>query len=253
MHQCAFCPNGAIELTGEHLWGDWLNDVIPIEKYRMIRTEKDGTVRTWRTNLLNEKFKVVCDRCNSGWMSELESRTKQFASGMVAQCSPVILQPRDVATIAALTLAKAVVAEHRYNHTHPTLSYGERHLFAETLEFPPGVQMWLASRPILHGIFDNDYLEPPINTRGGAFKAQVFTYGIGYPVVQLTILRYKSKRRRKYADQLSFRQDHRWEDFSVPLWPSTGAVVSWPPRKHLPNELVEAFIQRWKHLNDRRF
>ncbi len=250
-NMCPFCLKIA-DMSFEHLWGDWLNDVIPINRYRMIRRDQEGNVHTWPARKLKLGANVVCSDCNNRWMGDLENRSKSIISGMASECSPSILQARDIAVIAALTLTKAVVADAMCNPNRLTLSSVERSLFAERLEFPVGVQAWLASQSTLHGVFDNSYFEPPINTRGGSFKAQVFTYGIGHFVIQLTILRWKSKRRRKYANQLFFRQDPHWDDFSIPVWPSDGTVVSWPARKHLTHEFVEVFIQRWKHLNDRR-
>lgn len=248
---CPFCLRPA-ELTFEHLWGKWVNNVIPIDRYRMISTDKDGTVHTWRTPNVDAKAKVVCGHCNSAWMSALENRVKSIIGSMASECSASILQSRDVAAIAALTLTKAIVADSMCNPHHPILSSKERQLFAETLEFPVGVQMWLASTSTLRGLFKSDYLKPPINTPGGAFKGQSFTYGIGHFVVQLTVLRYKSKIRRKYANQLSLRQSASWNDFAIPVWPSDGTPISWPARKHLADNLVEVFVQRWNQVSDRR-
>jgi len=42
--------------------------------YRMIRTNPDGTVRSWPTPVPNAKAKVVCGTCNNTWMSDLENR-----------------------------------------------------------------------------------------------------------------------------------------------------------------------------------
>src|SRR6185437_5460453 len=155
----------------------------------MIRTDKDGNVHTWRTPNVDAKAQVVCGHCNSTWMSDLENRVKPIIGGMASECSASILQARDIATIAALTLAKGIVAESMCNPKHQILSSQERQLFAERLEFPVGVQMWLASTSTLRGLFKSDYLEPPINTPGGAFKGHSFTYGFGHFVVQLTVLR----------------------------------------------------------------
>ena len=245
--ECAFCPNKAV-LTCEHLWGQWVGRIIPKNKYRMIRTEPDGTVRSWPVAVPNATAKVVCATCNSTWMSDLENRAKQIIAEMVLHGSHKTLDAHDTATIAALSLSKAIVADRMCEEREQVLSSTERYGFARTLRFPRGVQMWLSSTSTLRGIFDSHYLESPVNALGRDFKGQNFTFGIGHLVIQTVILRWEPRIRGRDAHKPYLAQGTTWDAFAIPFWPSNGTPVSWPAQ-HLPNELFYPFVQRWNRVN----
>src|SRR5271154_5981831 len=70
--ECAFCPETA-NRSGEHLWSNWINDLVPGRKKFTIRDENGNIVREWQSKELDWKAKVVCQRCNNTWMSDIEN------------------------------------------------------------------------------------------------------------------------------------------------------------------------------------
>lgn len=85
--RCIFCQEEK-KLSKEHLWPNWLNGYVekcPKDKYineiysglpknvpELEKTlERSG-------NLLTLKFRVVCEECNNGWMSDIEESVKPF-------------------------------------------------------------------------------------------------------------------------------------------------------------------------------
>src|SRR5882724_10367570 len=79
MGVCIFCGPTESRLTNEHVLGRWILRVlapglegqIPHERRRGGRTE-----RRWSRNTLDPSIKVVCKRCNEGWLSQLEGEAK---------------------------------------------------------------------------------------------------------------------------------------------------------------------------------
>jgi hypothetical protein len=243
---CAFCPASA-NITGEHLWSDWAGKMLGERRYTFTRKELDGSVLTWKQDGLNSKANVVCDDCNNGWMSQLETKTKAVAGDMVCKCTPTILEDRDIATIAAFGFLKAVVADHMHENRPPFYTFEERQLFRRTLAVPSGVQMWLASMPVVHGIFKQMTIYPPQNTPR-RFELNVFSYGLGHLVIQVAGCRWKKKAYRRHAAPPVLTQALEWYPHSIPFWPWDGNPVSWPAAGHLGHEDIDTFVQRWTNL-----
>jgi len=92
MNHCIFCGSTIRKLTDEHVWPQWISKVfqtLGAEGYNvhggMIDMAGAEQLRDpFRSNILNAKVKVVCKKCNSEDLSQLEDKyTKP------------ILEPRD--------------------------------------------------------------------------------------------------------------------------------------------------------------
>src|SRR5712691_7894058 len=80
---CIFC--GGAGLSKEHVWPVWTQDYMPfthIEK-SMRREDFDNNKQVTRVmttqqqgHMSTTKARVVCKRCNNGWMSRLEKKAK---------------------------------------------------------------------------------------------------------------------------------------------------------------------------------
>lgn len=78
---CIFCGEPAD--SDEHLLSEWLQGVLPSDEpvlhYRQIGGDESER-REWMKRPFREKAGVVCDDCNTGWMSRLESGAKPTSS-----------------------------------------------------------------------------------------------------------------------------------------------------------------------------
>ena len=115
---CAFCPATA-DITGEHLWSAWAGKMFGRSRYTMRRTDPDGSVRTWKLPHLSVKTKVVCGKCNNGWMSDLETKVKLIIGDMADKFADTILDDKVIATVAAWAYTKAIVADHSHSNRKP--------------------------------------------------------------------------------------------------------------------------------------
>src|SRR5689334_9119722 len=61
MPRCAFCLRTAT-LTGEHLWSEWMGDLLPQERYIFAKQfAGDPVVKIWESKEMNAKaIKRVC-------------------------------------------------------------------------------------------------------------------------------------------------------------------------------------------------
>jgi hypothetical protein len=82
---CVFC--GYPETTNEHVFPQWLLEVIPGHGRVVHRWEALGSgapSREWTTDVIAFKANVVCSKnCNSGWMSCLETEARPFLESMI--------------------------------------------------------------------------------------------------------------------------------------------------------------------------
>jgi hypothetical protein len=212
--------------------------------YPIRRMEADGTVTRWRNRDLDTKTKLPCEQCNNGWMSDLENRSIPIMKGMVVHRSPTKLQAPDIAVLSAIGFKNATLADCMQNIRIPFHSQHERKLFAQSLTFPDGVQMWLATMERQHGLFTNYYTFSKPKRRV-SFDGHVFTYGAGHFVIQVASWRWSKKTRRRNYPPPFATQNPFWDTYSIPLWPSDGSVISWPPIAHLSDQMVYRFINRW--------
>lgn len=255
---CVFCRAQA-NITGEHLWSKWFSNMVGLQIYTVIRKDSEGKERTRQSENLDSQSKVVCGKCNNGWISKLESKTKSVIQDMVASCQQTTLSSRDVTTIAEFTFLKAVIAEHSHNNRSSFFSLPERDTFRKTLQLPAGFQMWLASLPIQHGILKTLYLVAPQNPPRrfeinafnyglGHLEINVFTYGLGHLVIQASTCRWTKKRNKQFAPPPRLTQAREWYPISIAAFPVPRDRLLWPPSVHMGRELIDRYAQRWKDV-----
>ena len=121
-------------------------------RYTIRQKGPDGTVvRRWSATTINLKAPVVCGPCNNGWMSDLENdHAKPVMQDMILHGAPRMLQPSDIASIAAFAFKTTVVTDHMHPRRKPFFSSATRYRFAASLAIPDGVQMWIGAFSGVH-------------------------------------------------------------------------------------------------------
>jgi hypothetical protein len=144
---CAFCPADAVERGGEHVWDNWINKALPETWYHARKQYSlDSPLIEYDTKSLNEQLPVVCEACNSGWMSELSRKVKDRFAPAMLDGEPFSLGARDGAILAAFTFLKAVVTNHcTVEQYEPFFTRAARERFRTSLEVPPLTKMWFAA------------------------------------------------------------------------------------------------------------
>jgi hypothetical protein len=98
--KCIFC--GERPLSKEHIWSDWLQQILPRQALRAEGTTEmfdtqgvllPPTQRVIQGDVGTKKVKVVCIECNNTWMSRIVEEAKRYApkliSGEQMQLDPV--------------------------------------------------------------------------------------------------------------------------------------------------------------------
>src|SRR5437588_10121648 len=85
---CAFCRSDK-KLTGEHVWPDWTQPYLASSEGKgthrrtVLRYGKEPEMREWRDDPATSKVNDVCEKCNTGWMSDLETAAKPYLLTMI--------------------------------------------------------------------------------------------------------------------------------------------------------------------------
>jgi hypothetical protein len=125
--KCVFCRG--FGMSKEHFWPDWLGDHIKTTINDKHTTEVlSGQVKRPPTlkkkkermgNLITVKFRVVCEKCNNGWMSQLEERIKPILVAII-EGEDFTLGKASLSDLARWVVMKVIVLEQSEENTQVT-------------------------------------------------------------------------------------------------------------------------------------
>jgi len=255
MPYCAFCSRSAT-LTGEHIWSQWMGKLFP-EQRLVFRKQlaNDPVVRIWETSSVDLTVKIVCEPCNNGWMSDLEAQhAKPAMQDMILSDRPVLLSAERIYSISVFAFKTAVIGYHmerKISPSFPASVFSRSHLrrFATSLRIPAGVQVWIGcigTDDPRHGLFRMRYAKTPPGFVNG-FKLYACTFGIGRFVLQLVATEWtKGSLRRRMVPNVG--QNPIWNSMAIPVWPTLGQAVQWPPSQQMRDDTVNGFSDRWRRF-----
>lgn len=79
---CIFCGT-TNKLSGEHILPNWLSKMFDKSIVGINEVRGDNLNRSWTKAIFQEKLRKVCEACNHGWMSKLESDAKNMLSILI--------------------------------------------------------------------------------------------------------------------------------------------------------------------------
>ena len=152
MRVCLFCANPAG--NKEHAWPRWL--------ISSVGTDRRSPTEYWNTLTAPPKrwhgpeftTRQVCERCNNGWMSELESAVRATMGSLVNDLS-IRLDEEQQRLLAQWTTKTAMVIEGAKQAKNNFYSAEQRSDFRTTTLVPPAeTAIWLGrcvQSNLLHG------------------------------------------------------------------------------------------------------
>jgi hypothetical protein len=247
-------------MTGEHIWSQWMGRLFDGQSFSNyagpyhVEWGFGPDAKNWTSKSIDSVAKAVCDTCNNGWMSDIDDDASKTMSNMIRHGSAISLLPLGIASIARFAFKAAVVVDCAKHPTTPFFSPTERKRFSEGRhDVPSRTQVWLSTirTTRLHGRYMGHYAKIK-NGRYRNFKVLVFTYTLGFLVIQLAASRWGSRVLNQPQFAPTFRQDDVWRSVCVPLWPSDGRPVVWPTDQYFTDETVDQIAQRWMRVTERR-
>ena len=253
--KCIFCGGGAVPgnpMTGEHLWSNWMakanllprvsNQYIETATKERRYTGEASNVQRYREGAPNQKkIKVVCKKCNSGWMNALETEVQPILAPLIKE-RKIILDRKKRKTLAEWIVLKMLVAEHTAYRNHapdPLYTKDDRNAFMLRRIIPQGIRIYLVRQRGLKwatgynrrasGIGDGPPLHPLQKDPTGTKNVQAITWGLGALLIYISAITDAEIRPIfRFVKMPEFRR----------LWPLTVSDLDWPP----PYRVNDGFI-----------
>jgi hypothetical protein len=244
---CIFCEGtSGASISHEHILPDWLHEVFP----RDPATVHTFGITSWvglspgapitkrhrkQGHVTTRQVRVVCEKCNNGWLSSLEDRTKPVLLALL-RGERFALGPEEQLLLATWAAKTCMTAEF-IDRSKIAIPQGDRTFLMHTLSPPQtGWWMWIAGSQGVEweaGInhFSARLHIPPIPAETPEIvNLQSTTLGIGRLLL--------------FAISTSFLgadfglTNSRAADLH-PIWPLRPAMILWPPHRLLTDSEIE--------------
>jgi len=243
--QCLFCKNPVD--SAEHVWSDWiLKELKPTQPIR-IRIGKRSD--RW-SDTAKMTVNCVCQKCNNGWMSDLENDNRPQIRSMIHDRG-IDLEPTAQKELSRWSVLKAMVIEAADRQRNPFYDESER----KNLKPPSSVL------PVRTSVWIGRYFDSSLHAGGtlvsgnigripNALHGSVTTIVVGHLAVQI----FTEHVPPMFATwSLNIRCfPGPWDRSLVRIWPVFGPV-RWPPpvsfTKTVPNH-IGALVNRFKTGED---
>lgn len=231
--RCIFC--GAVGRSKEHIWPAWLKPHIsrPLTEHYHHSAELHDN----RSDFVRKKYsgdphsrgpKVVCAKCNSGWMSRLQTLANPCLISPVTG-QPIILDPPAQKILAAWAAMEMMTAEF-FDKYKVANSYEEREHVRLALSAPDSWKIWIGffERRNWKGLWAHNVF--PVAAEGDV--PEIMDNGLPRPntqsatlVVGKLYIHAFSSPFKEIRDMVDVAQDRI---FLSQIWPLGERAIVWP-------------------------
>jgi hypothetical protein len=234
--KCAFCPETA-NMSGEHLWSDWMNQLSPGKKQLVIKDKNRQVIKSWTKPELDWTANVVCETCNNEWMSDIENdHAKPSMSELIVGKLDIPINQERANSIALFAFKTAVIIDHLKRDSEPFFEESIRYEFKKSRTIPENVDMWLTGfaapgRGEINTLYGKGSVSPGVD-----LTLYVCTYAVEHFVIQTVAHKTNGVR--------EIKTNHNFA--AIPFWPAIPDNFVWPPSDVLRTiEDFDAFSDRW--------
>lgn len=257
---CLFCENNAN--SPEHIFPDWYNRRVPTD-----RISKAGVLETWygmnaplaqysikRGKITNRTVRVVCESCNTGWMSRIEDRSSRIFKRLLTD-EIFTLDENIINTIAAwahlkLMISDALPEEKQHIPKISRIMFAKNEtLLANTCVYL-GRYIGMRNNKGRH-IRDLAHIMTRNPDHSNLYTQQFTSQNIIYVMGNIVILIAWSQ-----SEKLIYIPSEPIASWMPKIWPFTGTTYQWP-RAHIGDETIEylatALKERYPTFGDTAF
>ncbi len=225
MRHCFFCTSHANSL--EDAWPRWITNQYKSSWPSEVRAERGGVaLKPWSVHQPELVVRCVCQRCNNGWMSQLEVQTQQFLQPLLngESCE---LEVAGQTTIALWSLKTAMVLEALDQVHKRVYIQTERERLRSVAAIPWRTSVWIAAS------VEPSWFMSSKNRHLGADDAQSIsgvsiTMAFAHAVLQVLTIRVPEDIGPNTRVTTDVRRGP-WDRTTVQIWPPRSTSVAWPP------------------------
>jgi hypothetical protein len=219
-----------------------MNELFPGKKRFTIKGPGGELVSQHVGMGLDWKAKVVCESCNNGWMSDIETQhAKPSMTDLILGKPNTPIGQSRATSIAIFAFKTAVILNHMHRRVEPFFRPSVRHRFRQHLAIPGNVTMWMAGFSPSKGEVQTWYSDGKLSP-ANSIELYTCTYAVGHFVFQVV---------GQWQNRLTaFRpHDAAFDRIAVPFWPA-GLLpqnLRWPTDHILRSvDDFDGFAIRWK-------
>ncbi len=239
MRKCFFCPKSANSL--EDVWPHWITDQFKSSKPCKAQLERHR-VNVWHVRQPELKVRFICQSCNSGWMSALESQTKNYLQPLLMGGNGILDIPGQT-TISLWSLKTAMVLEALDTPQQRFYCQQEREYLMSLSAIPWRTSVWLA-KSVDWSLFlstKNRHMGESSNNISGAS----ITIVLAHIAIQVLTIRVPPSVGPSTTVTTNVRRGP-WDRATVQIWPPKSTRSCWPPTIGLNSEDgLNAFAERF--------
>lgn len=217
-----------------------MNKLVPGKKKFTLRNTNREIIANWVSPELDWKANVVCEPCNTHWMSNIESmHAKPSMAELITGKLDIPIDQTRADSIALFAFKTAVVFDHISRDREPFFERSVRHEFRNSLTIPINVGMWLTGfAPTGRGEAITTYHEGGLSP-DNRLEVYVCTYAVEHLVIQIVSYRQRGLSRISVKDNF----------LAVPFWPKIPNGFVWPPTSVLQSANdFDSFSARWQNV-----
>jgi len=194
---------------------------------------------------MNLTVNVACERCNNGWMSNLENLAKPILSPMITGADKTVMSIERQTLIAQWSVKMAMVCEYMEKEATRLYQRAERERFREDQTIPENHMVWLAHYRGDH--YGAHHSSNPLIF--GDIKARhvghYTTMAVGQLAIQVLSVRFRKSASK--ASRSLWVRPGPWESTLQQVWPTIRNHPIWPPNDILTQSRFEVFEMRFHH------
>ncbi|MFN2405717.1 MAG: hypothetical protein ABR594_06655 [Pyrinomonadaceae bacterium] len=248
---CIFCNRNDSRPTNEDIFADWIAREFPNPSLTWETSTREGPILyKSKRNKIGLKSNRVCQRCNNGWMSQLESAAKPVLSPLIHGRKRILSLHNQLTITKWFAKTAAMFDAHIKGKTYFTQS--ERQAIMSSLAPTKTTWVFLACYRGSHigdivtrSSFLHDQEKPLPENDHDLFKADgyAFTLLIKHLALQIFSFRWP----KELVGTFNLEMPARWEDATVRIIPPEKDVY-WPPPLVFDDAGFEEFAMRWGEL-----
>jgi hypothetical protein len=240
-HFCIFCGGG--DLSKEHFWPQWAFDLLPESSgHKIMRALGDGPLMTHRDRQGATKtvtLRVVCRKCNTGWISRMEGAVRPLLTPLIVG-QPIFLTVENQHALAEWIALKVILLE-QSDKSQVVVTQAERTAFYESRQIPANMRIRLAvcgeGGWRCATVREAVWLTPlsRFQPQNGRMNVQVSTIGAGDLLIHASVCN---------ADGFDIDEAVPVNPAVFCLWPPSNENLNWPQKATAFNSDAAAVLAK---------
>jgi hypothetical protein len=192
----------------------------------------------------------ACERCNSGWMSRLETTVIPFLKPLLWG-KPIVIDESARLNLARWLLKTVMAWEFFYLRDHaPFYTNSQRREFSRSPHSVPDHGLIMSAAHFVGNAKRDDawFLEGPVALTEAAAGNTGYGYTTTFAIGQIALQVFRFRWRENLTERVNFKVRGDWTRVGFEIWPLQFTNASWPPREALDDQGLITFSERFTRL-----